>query len=215
MTPIKFTTYNVRGLNMASKRRNIFNELKLLGPEVVFLQETHISHESSLRLYSNEYPIWYQGDTISNRARGVAIGFAKRTRFVFEDRLVDPEGRYIFLRGRLYEREYTLANIYAPNKNSMKYLVNILEKIKEFRKGDMILMGDFNFCMDPGLDSSTQAQGTQNMQLKEVKAKTAPLLIGRYMEGSAPGRTGLHVLLPCARVLLPDRLCIRGPQRLR
>lgn len=100
---IKFTTYNVKGLNMANKRRNIFNEFKLLGPDVIFLQETHISHQSRLRLFSSEYPIWYQGDTISSRTRGVAIRFAKKIRFVLEDRIVDPEGRYLLLKGRLNE----------------------------------------------------------------------------------------------------------------
>lgn len=80
LTTIKFTTYNVKGLNMANKRLNIFNELKLLGPDVVFLQETHISHQSRLRLFSSEYPVWYQGHTISSRAQGVAIGFAKKNK---------------------------------------------------------------------------------------------------------------------------------------
>lgn len=53
----------------------------------------------------------------------------------------------------------------------MKYFKNLLEKLRDFKKGHTILMGDMNFCMDPGLDSLTRAQGTNNVQLKEVKQK--------------------------------------------
>lgn len=168
---LKFITYNVRGLNMIKKRRNIFNELKILGPDVVFLQETHITQQSKLRLYSSDFPSWYQGDTISSRTRGVAIGFAKGTSFVLEDRLVDPEGRFLFIRGRLNEGEYTLANVYAPNKNPMKYFGYILEKLMESRKGHLILRGDFNCCMDPRMDSTAHAQEVNDSQLKVVKQK--------------------------------------------
>lgn len=171
MATIKFTTYNVKGLNTSKKRFDIFNELKLLGPDVVFLQETHISLQSRLRLFSKEYPVWFQGDTISSRSRGVAIGFTKKTRFVLEERLVDPEGRYLFLRGRLNEEEYTLANIYAPNKNPMKYLANILGEIMEFMRGHLILMGDFNFCLNPSIDSTARSQGKICAHLKEIKQK--------------------------------------------
>lgn len=174
-TTIKCITYNVKGLNAAHKRRSIFNELRLLGPEVVFLQETHISHQSRLRLFSGEYPIWYQGDTISSRTRGVAIGFSKRVRFTLEERSVDSEGRYLFLRGRLNEKEYTLANIYAPNKNPVDYVLKILEKLTAFRKGHLIIMGDFNFCIDPGLDSTARAQGKTSGQLRKFRQKLASL----------------------------------------
>ena len=35
----------------------------------------------------------------------------------------------------------------------------------------MILMGDLNFCMDPVVDSTSQVQGTNNVQLKKLKQK--------------------------------------------
>lgn len=108
----------------------------------------------------------------------------KKTRFVLEDRIVDPEGRYLLLRGRFNEGEYTLANIYAPNKNPMKYLANILGKIMEFRKGHLILMGDLNFCLDPGLDSTARAQGKNLRTIEGSKAKTLHPPVGRHMESS-------------------------------
>lgn len=51
----------------------------------------------------------------------------------------------------------------------MKYLVNILGKIMDFREGHLIIMGDLNFCMEPELDSTARTQGKGSAQLKEVK----------------------------------------------
>lgn len=86
-----------------------------------FLQETHLSHESNIKLWSNKFPTWYYGHTFTKRARGVAIGFVKGVQFKLEERLQDPEGRFLFLKGILGEIECTLANIYAPDKISDRY----------------------------------------------------------------------------------------------
>lgn len=179
MTTINFLTYNVRGLNTPSKKHMIMKELKRYEADVVFLQETHISHESNVKLSSRDFPVWFYGDTVTNRARGVAIGFANGTRFALEDRVTDPEGRFLFLKGKLGDEEYTLANIYAPNKRPMKYPKSILAKLRDFRRGHTIMMGDLDFCMTPGLDSRTRARETTNVQLKEVKQKLhASQLVG-------------------------------------
>lgn len=82
---------------------------------------------------SRDFPLWYYRDTVTKRPRGVAIGFASGIRFVLEDRLTDPEGRFLFLKGKLGDEEYTLANVYAPNKNPMKYLKGILAKLGDIR----------------------------------------------------------------------------------
>ena len=135
MPVIKCVSYNVKGLNNPAKRHKILKELKKYRTDIAFLQETHLTIESNIRLYSQEYPTWYYGDTISKRARGVAIGIAKGTRFKLRDRLVDPEGRYLFLKGKIEEMECTLVNIYAPNDRPTKYIVEILGKLRDFRAG--------------------------------------------------------------------------------
>lgn len=70
MTIINFMTYNVRGLNTPTKIHKILKELKWYGPMLIFLQETHLSHESNIKLYSNNFPTWYYDDTITKKARG-------------------------------------------------------------------------------------------------------------------------------------------------
>lgn len=65
----------------------------------------------------------------------MAIGFAKDVRFKLEERMTDPESRFLFLRGKLNGSDCSLANVYGPNKNSSKYLLGVLAKFEEFKKG--------------------------------------------------------------------------------
>lgn len=101
----------------------------------------------------------------------MAIGFARGIWFKLEERMTDPEGRFLFLRGRLSDMECTLAKIYASNRNPIKFLKNTLERLMDFKKGHVILMGDMNCCMEPGIDSTSRVQGTNNVQLKMIKNK--------------------------------------------
>lgn len=135
----------------------------------MFLQETHIFHEIHVKLYSKDYPTWYYGNSTTRRAWGVAIGLARGVRFSLEERMVDPEGRYLFLKGRLCEMYCTLANIYCPNKNPTNYLKEVMGKLMDFKKGSVITTGDLNFCIDPRIDSTSRVQGIRNPQLKTIK----------------------------------------------
>lgn len=135
------------------------------------MQETHIAQETNIKLYSKDFPIWLYGDSSTRRAKEVAIGFTKMTRFVLIDRLTDVEGRYLFLKGRLGDRTLTLANVYCPNKNPIRYLKQVLGSLMDFKTGEVILAGDFNFCMDPSLDSTSQKQGMSKALLKMIRLK--------------------------------------------
>lgn len=128
-------------------------------------------YEDKAEIYSKDFPNWYYGDSTTKRAKGVAIGFAKGTRFTLEDRMTDTEGRYLFRKGRLGEMTCTLANIYCPNRNPIKYLKENMGKLIDFKKGYVILTGDLNFCMDPRLDTMSHLQGMKNVLLKMIKQK--------------------------------------------
>lgn len=114
----------------------------------MFLQEMHISHEDNIRLFSRDYPTWYYGDSLTRRAKGVAIGLAKGTQFILEERMTDSEGRCLFLRGKLYDMECTLANIYCPNKNPTYFLRPVMGKLMDFKKGSVIMTGDLEFLYE-------------------------------------------------------------------
>lgn len=101
----------------------------------------------------------------------MAIGIAKGVNFKVEERLTDLGGRYIFLKGSLEGWECTLANVYAPNKEASGFLVNTLEKLMDFKKGGLIMMGDRNLCLAPEVDSMSRALGKMNAKLRKLKQK--------------------------------------------
>ena len=169
MGTLKILSYNVRGLNSPLKRGNILREIKHLKADIVLIQETHISQESNLKISSPEYPLWYYGDSPTKLAKGVAIGFAKEVRFVLVERKVDPEGRYLLLRGKINEVDYSIANIYCPNKNSMRFLKGVIEMFMDFRMGPVVVAGDMNLCLDPDVDCTSRVQRTGDAQKKSLK----------------------------------------------
>lgn len=171
MSALNFMTYNVRGLNTPTKRHKVLGELKGYKAGVVFLQETHLTHVSNIKLWSDTFPNWFYGDTITKRARGVAIGFAKGVNFKLEERLSDPKGRFIFLKGSLEGWECMLANIYAPNKDPCRFLNRTIEKLLDFKKGGLIMMGDLNLCLEPEVDSTSRALGKGNVKLRKLRQK--------------------------------------------
>lgn len=172
MSPnLKIISYNVRGLSACIKRANILGELKSLKAEVAMLQETHLSTKRNQIIYSRDFPEWYYSDSPIRGARGVAIGFARDTRFELEERLSDPEGRYLFLKGKINGRKYSLANIYGPNKNTYRTVMTILSKFETFKTGRAIVGGDFNLCLDPERDCTSRARGRGGVWPGKLKNK--------------------------------------------
>lgn len=134
---INCLTYNVKGLNSPTKRHKALRELHHYSADVVFLQETHLTQDTVIKLYSRNFPNWFYCDSPIKRAKGVAIGFSKRTKFSLIERRTDPEGWYLLLKLRLGERIFTSANVYCPNENPIKFLSQILNRLIQGGRGDI------------------------------------------------------------------------------
>lgn len=76
------------------------------------------------------------------------------------------------MKGKINEEEYSLANIYCPNSNPIKYAINIIKKFMDVKKGHTILGGDFNFSMSLGMDCPSSAQRTGYVLRKALKKTT-------------------------------------------
>lgn len=112
-------------------------------------------YEENIKLNSKNFPSWIYCDTPIKRAKGVAIGFSKRIKFTLIEKRIDVEGRFMFAKIKLGDRTYTLANVYCPNRDPIRYLSRTLVSLGAFKEGETILAGDFNFCLDPALDRSS------------------------------------------------------------
>ena len=51
------------------------------------------------------------------------------------------------------DKEITLVNLYGPNEDRPQFYENLKQKIDEFETEQVIICGDWNFILDPEMDS--------------------------------------------------------------
>jgi exonuclease III len=111
---VTLASWNVRGLNNQVKRARVFSYMKSIPADIIFLQETHISHSEQRRLRCNWISQVFQS-TFSSSARVAAILFHKSAPFKHISTISDPIGRYLIVSGLLSSIHVTLLNVYGPN----------------------------------------------------------------------------------------------------
>lgn len=171
MAPLNKVTYNVRGLHSPNKRHQISRELKAFSANIVFLQETHLKWSSKINLGSKIFPTWFHGFSSNKRSKGMAIGFDRNTLFKLKAIESDPEGQFLFIKGSLFNIICTLVNVYCPNTRSALFLKKVMNKLEAFRKGRLIIVGDFNFVFDPALETQPLSLRSEGKYLRAIKQK--------------------------------------------
>ena len=157
---IKLLSLNVRGLSNFKKRRAIFSWCRKQKADLIFLQETHSCKERETQ-WKKEWGaeiLFSHGHT---NARGVAVLIKKG--FDIDIRLTqtDSIGRLILLKAVIKEENYTIANIYGPNKDAdaVKFYHNLsnLLRTNDFGNEENIIMaGNFNCPLNVSLDKKVE-----------------------------------------------------------
>lgn len=169
MADLKIGSYNVRGLGSPSKRGKLWLEMKRSGAHVFFLQETHFGADSVPRLPTHLYRSWFLSNSPRPKSGGVAIAIHKNCPFVLTDQLIDPHGRYVFVKGSIYSRRFTFAAVYAPNNKQLTFIDSILDTLTSFKEGQLIMGGDFNVSPDPQIDTSSSRSAHSFAFLKHFR----------------------------------------------
>lgn len=174
MTNIKIMSMNVNGLSTPAKRGRVMTKLRKEKPEIVFLQETHLSQLEHEKLRTFGYKTLYYSTYRQGRKRGVIILLANSIQLECEREYKDKEGRFVIVRGKLMNEPITLINVYAPpgsNKHFFKYL---FDTIAVESKGIIICGGDINVALCHKNDTTSLKRSKKriskfvNMSLEEM-----------------------------------------------
>lgn len=117
---INISSYNVNGLGIESKRREIFKHIRDCEIDVCLLQETH-STEGTENLWQNEWggKILFSHGT--SAARGVAVMIRPGLAATLELIQRDGNGRYLIVYFEINEEKFSLVSIYAPNEDDPSF----------------------------------------------------------------------------------------------
>lgn len=160
-------SHNVNSLNIPEKRTKLLRQLKV-NLSIVYLQETHFKHQNIPKLTNNLFTKAYHATNPLAKTKGVTILINKNSSLNTNIHS-DPEGRYIFLKGNWEGSPITLANVYFPNKAHITFCTKIINKLKWFAEGCIILGGDFNIPLSPLQDTSTGYSHVSYKILKRIK----------------------------------------------
>lgn len=143
----KIVSLNVAGLVNSPKRRQIAKFLKKKGAGVTCLQETylykteerylaHLFRESIFHLASREW------------TKGVMIGISTVVPWVSDEVILDKEGHYVILKGKVNSQRLLLVGVYAPNRSQDSFGEEVYGELLKDPQYALVMLGDFSAILD-------------------------------------------------------------------
>ena len=130
---LKCISLNIRGINKAIKRRNLFRWLHNGKYDVIFLQETY-----SDKTIENVWRAEWGGDIFyshgSKHSRGVMTLMRPTVKGENISTTCDRNGRVLIVNLTIQDEEFCLANIYAPNDQNLQvdFYTQLTRKLRPY-----------------------------------------------------------------------------------
>ena len=149
----KMLSLNVKGLSNFKKRRAIFAWCRKQNANIIFLQESHSTHDKE-KQWKAEWGAPLELTHGSSNARGVAILLRNGFNCKIKQKIVDPMERYLGAEVEINYENYFLLNVYGPNNNNQAakfydHLLNVLKTEDLAHEDKIIIGGDFNCPINP------------------------------------------------------------------
>lgn len=150
---IRIISHNVQGFNSPHKKKKSFQHYKIIGADIILMQETHFSSTNHPKYFDKTYSQSYY-TTFHNKTHGVAIFIRNSIIFDIHNVFKDTNSRFIILKGSINNRSITIASVYAPNEAQASFFNSFFEVLDRYSSPHIILGGDFNLAAHPALDRS-------------------------------------------------------------
>uniref|UniRef100_A0A8C5HQA3 Reverse transcriptase domain-containing protein n=1 Tax=Gouania willdenowi TaxID=441366 RepID=A0A8C5HQA3_GOUWI len=162
------TSWNVRGIRSQAKKIKIFDYVSRLNADIVFFQETHLLKSEEKSLTDSNFNKIYNS-CFNSRQRGVSVLLNKRLPVNIINSVIDPEGRYIIIKVVIYNKCFTILNLYAPNNDDPDFFHRIFSELSDLSAdSSLIIGGDFNLALNTSLDRSSKCSNTKPSRSAKV-----------------------------------------------
>ena len=149
----------------------MFEWLKTKQYDIYMLQEVHYKKEFNTTWKSDWGNTCVFSGNKSN-SEGVAILFNSKHSIEIKQELEIIEGRILLVTIKVHDSEFTLINIYGPNKDDTNILVQLEKYILKHSDKTYIIGGDFNTVLNENMDKKNGNIGTH----KKCREKLLELL---------------------------------------
>jgi exonuclease III len=151
MANFSVISVNVQGLGNFQKRRDVFHYLRQKNHSIYFLQDTHFTNKEEKQIRAEwGYECYFASHT--SQSRGVCILFNNNFDFKINNIIKDKNGNFIILVMKTMDKNIVLVNLYGPNNDDPQFYEDIKSKLLQLSYTDVIVGGDWNLVLNPGLD---------------------------------------------------------------